>query len=400
MADFNYDGIDAVGKKITGTIKAANEREARKLLNAQRVRVIKLAAPAGFDLEKLNNILQPTTFGQKELMNFTKQLAIMIGAGVPIMQSLEILEKSEKHPAMKKTIGAISTQIGEGKTVAEAMATQKGFDKLYINLVKAGEAGGILDGILNKLALHMDKQAKLKAQIKGSLMYPGIVTFVGICVVWLMMIFVIPTFVGMLKENNTQIPAITQFVMDLSAFFVAYTLYLIPAIIVFFYAFATYIKTPDGKFQWDKITMKMPVFGMIIIKGNLANFSATLGTLLTSGVSLLDAIAICVDATDNVVIAKDFSEVRKKIMEGQTLTEPLSKIEYFPEIVTQMVRVGEQTGQIDSMLGRVAIVFQDELDVLIGNMTKMIEPIIIVVLGGAVGVMLVAMYLPMFMSAG
>lgn len=400
MADFNYDGLDAVGKKITGTIKAANEREARKLLNAQRVRVIKLAAPAGFDMDALNNILQPRTFGQKELMNFTKQLAIMIGAGVPIMQTLEILEKSEKHPAMKKTIGAISTQIGEGKTVAEAMSTQKGFDKLYVNLVKAGEAGGILDGILHKLALHMDKQAKLKSQIKSSLMYPSIVVFVGIIVVWVMMIFVIPTFVEMLKENNTKIPAITQFVMDLSAFFVAYTLYLIPAIVVLFYAFLSYIKTPDGKRQWDITTMKMPLFGMIIIKGNLTNFAATLGTLLTSGVSLLEALDICVEATDNSVIANDFREVRKKIMEGQTLTEPLGKIAYFPEIVNQMVKVGEQTGQIDSMLVRVAQVFQDELDELIGNMTKMIEPVIIVVLGGVVGVMLVAMYLPMFMSAG
>jgi type IV pilus assembly protein PilC len=188
--------------------------------------------------------------------------------------------------------------------------------------------------------------------------------------------------------------------MDISAFFVAYTIYLIPAIILAVYAFKVYIKTPAGKIIWDRTTMKMPVFGMIIIKGTLATFAGTLGTLLTSGVSLLEALEICCEATDNSVIAEDMRGVRKKIMEGQTLTEPLGQIPYFPEIVNQMVRVGEQTGQIDSMLVKVAQVFQDELDVLIGNMTKMIEPIIIVVLGGAVGVMLVAMYLPMFMSAG
>ena len=401
MGNFNYEGVDISGNKVAGTMAATNDKEARKLLNSQGIRPRKVtAASSGFDIDSINRMLEPKTFGPKELMNFTKQLSIMIGAGVPIMQSLEILQKSETHPAMKKTIKNIAVAIGEGKTVAEALQSQKGFDKLYCNLVKAGEAGGILDGILNKLALHMEKQAKLKSQIKGALMYPSIVTFVGILVVWMMMIFVIPVFVGMLKENNTQIPAITKFVMDLSAFFVAYTIFLIPAVILAVYGFKTYIKTPAGKTVWDRTTMKMPIFGMIIIKGTLATFASTLGTLLTSGVSLLEALEICAEATDNSVIANDFREVRKKIMEGQTLTEPLGKIPYFPEIVTQMVRVGEQTGQIDNMLVKVAQVFQDELDVLIGNMTKMIEPVIIVVLGGAVGVMLVAMYLPMFMSAG
>jgi type IV pilus assembly protein PilC len=402
MANYNYEGIDARGAKVSGSLAAANEKEARKMLSAKRIRVRKVVGQSGsFDLEKwIAGGGLAASFGAKQLLTFTKQLSVMINAGVPIMQSLEIMQRSEVHPAMKKAIAAIATQIGEGKTIAEAMSTQKGFDKLYINLVKAGEAGGVLDEILNKLALHMEKQAKLKSQIKAALMYPAIVVTVGVAVVWGMMVFVIPIFVGMLKENNTKIPAITQFVIDLSKFFTAYTLYMVPGIALAIYAFKYFISTPDGKLFWDKTTMRVPLFGGVIIKGSLATFASTLGTLLTSGISLLEALEISTEAIDNVVIANDIKEVRKKIMEGQTLTEPLSNIKYFPELVVQMVRVGEQTGQIDTMLVRVAKVFEDELETLIGTMTKMVEPIIIVVLGGCVGTMLIAMYLPMFQAAG
>lgn len=402
MANFNYEGVDAGGLKAVGTIAAANEKEARKLLSGQGIRARKVIAQAtAFDFGKwMESKGMGGTFGRKQLLMFTKQLATMINAGVPIMQSLDILQRSEKHPAMKKAIQNIAAGIGEGKTIAEAMGTQKGFDKLYVNLVKAGEAGGMLDAILIKLATHMEKQAKLKAQIKGALMYPAIVVFVGIVVVWGMMVFVIPTFVGMLKENNTKIPAITQFIIDLSNFFTNYTLYLIPAIILAVYGFNYAINTPKGKIAWDKFTLKVPLFGGIIIKGGLATFASTLGTLLTSGVSLLEALEISTEAMDNSVMADDIRIVKKKIMEGKTLTEPLGEIPYFPEIVVQMVRVGEQTGQIDGMLVKVAQVFEEELDALIGTMTKLIEPVIIVVLGGCVGTMLIAMYLPMFQAAG
>lgn len=398
MADFNYEGVDAVGKNVMGTITAGSEREARKALSAQRIRVSKIKLPSsGFDFEK---IFEPKTFGDKELLVFTRQLSIMINAGVPIMQSLEILKKSEKHPAMKKAIDNIAIQIGEGKTISEAMGTQKGFDRLYCNLVKAGEAGGMLDEILVKLAVHMDKQAKLRSQIKGSLMYPAIVMLVGILVIWGMMVFIIPVFVELFKENGQKLPSITVFVMDIAEFVGKYTIYIAPALVVLVYSFIQYIRTPKGKLQFDTTIMKVPIFGMIVIKGNLTTFTSTLGTLLSAGVSLLDALEISTQSIDNVVIANDILEIKKKIMEGQTLTEPLGKIPYFPELVVQMVRVGEQTGQIDQMLVKVAQVFQDELDELIGNMTKLIEPFTIVFLGGAVCVMLLAMYMPMFQMAG
>jgi type IV pilus assembly protein PilC len=403
MGMFKYEAVDTNGKKVLGQVEASSEKEVRKVLRVQGVRVKKITPPTilEFDLGKwMVDKGFATAIGPKELSTFTKQLAIMISAGVPILQSLEILYRSEKNPSLKVAIKKISVDVGEGKTIAEAMQSQKGFSKLYCNLVKAGEAGGILDGILKKLAVHMDKQEKTKAQIKSAMMYPSIVCGVGAVVIWAMMVFVVPQFTGMLKENNQEIPWITKFVIDTSDFFGKYSPIMVPGFFVGVTLFLSYIKTPSGKIVWDNFSMRLPIFGKIIIKGNLSSFSSTLATLLGAGVSLIDALDICIETLDNGVIARDLKEVKRKVVEGKTLTEPLSKIEYFPELVTQMIRVGEQTGQIDDMLARVAEVFEEEVDTLVAGMTKLIEPIIIVVLGGIIATILVAMYLPMFMSAG
>ena len=403
MGMFKYEAVDKNGKKISGQIEATSEREVRKLLRVQGVRVKKIIPPSilEFDLGMwLVDKGFAAAIGPKELSGFTKQLSIMITAGVPILQSLEILYRSEKNPSLKLAIKKIAADVGEGKTIAESMQAQKGFNKLYCSLVKAGEAGGILDIILKKLSVHMDKQEKTKAQIKSAMMYPSIVCGVGALVVWGMMVFVVPTFTGMLKENNQEIPWITQFVINMSEFFGKYSPVMVPGVLVGLMLFISYIKTPIGKVVWDNFSMRVPVFGKIIIKGNLSSFASTLSTLLGAGVSLIDALDICIETLDNGVIALDLKEVKRKVIEGKTLTEPLSKIEYFPELVTQMIRVGEQTGQIDQMLARVAEVFEDEVDTLVTGMTKMIEPLIIVVLGGIIATILVAMYLPMFKSAG
>ncbi len=403
MGVFKYEAVDNNGKKITGQIDAASEKDVRKILRTQGIRTKKIEAPSLLEFDLGMWMVDrgfASAIGPQDLMMFTKQLAIMISAGVPILASLEILHRSTKNVALKVAVKKIAGDVGEGKTIAEAMSAQRGFDNLYCNLVKAGEAGGILDQILKKLSTHMEKQQKTKAQIKSAMMYPGIVVSVGVLVIWGMMVFVVPQFVGMLKESGKEMPWITQMVIDLSEFFGKYTPVMIPSAIVGTISFFSYIKTPTGKLFWDNLSMRFPIFGMIIIKGNLSSFSNTLATLLGAGVSLIDALEICIDTLDNTVIANDIREVKKKVMEGKTLTEPLAKIEYFPELVTQMIRVGEQTGQIDQMLMRVAEVFEDEVDSLVTGMTKMIEPIIIVVLGGIIATILVAMYLPMFMSAG
>jgi len=403
MGNWRYEAINKDGKREAGTVQASNAKEVRRILRGKGLRPKRVTPPSllEFDIGEYmveKGLSKP--FGAQELLRFTKQLAIMVNAGVPIIQSLEILYKQQKHPVLRRAIKRIGSDVGEGKTIAEAMLQQKGFDKLYCNLVKAGEAGGILDTILNKLTDHLEKQEKIKSQIKSAMTYPIIVTLVGIGVVWGLMVFVVPQFVGMLTDTGKAIPAITQFVIDASDFLGAYSMYMVPGFLMAAFIINSYIKTPTGKYLYDITFMRLPIFGDIIIKGNLSSFARTLSTMLGSGVSLVDALDICIETIDNALIGQDLTEVRKKVIEGKTLTEPLEKISYFPAMVTQMIRVGEQTGQVDQMLEKIADVFEDEVEELIGTMTKMIEPLIIVVLGGIIATILIAMYLPMFMSAG
>jgi len=403
MGQWKWEGLDKAGKRTMGNIEASSEKEARKLLRAQGNRIKKITPPSILEFDLGEWMVEKgfaKAFGTKELCHFTKQLSIMINAGVPIIQALEILFKSEKNPSLKKSVKAIARDVGEGLTIAEAMQKQKGFDKLYCNLVKAGESGGILDTILEKLSIHMDKQQKTKAQIKSAMSYPAIVTLVGIGVIWGLMVFVVPQFVGMLADTGQEMPWITKLVIDCSDFFGEHTVTVAPILFIGCVFLSSFIKTPTGKILFDKFMMNLPIFGGVIIKGNLSSFARTLSTMLGSGVSLIDSLDICIDTIDNSVIASDLKNVRKKVVEGKTLTEPLIKIDYFPDMVAQMIRVGEQTGNVDQMLEKVADVFEDEVNTLVEGMTKMIEPIIIVVLGGIVAGVLVAMYLPMFMAAG
>ena len=403
MPKFKYVGFTAQGKKVENTIDADNEREAKKILRRQNIRTTKVIAPSVFEVDLGQwmvdkGIARP--FGQAELMRFTRQLAILINAGVPILECLEILTKQEQNMVLKRVVKNVSMQVEEGKSLFDALSSQQGFNKLYCSLVKAGEAAGILDTILNKLAEFLEKQEKLKKQVKSAMTYPVIVVFVGIVVIFGLMTFVVPTFVSMLKESNQQIPWVTQTVIDISDFFRNYTLLLIAGMVAGSMFFVNFIKTKEGKAQWDRFTMKAPLFGMLIIKGNLGAFTRTLATMLSAGVPIIDALEICIDTLDNTQIAKDLTKVRQAVIEGKSITEPLSRITYFPPLVTQMMKVGESTGNLDNMLVKVADVFQDEVEELVANLTKLIEPIILVVLGGMIGFVLIAMYLPIFMSAG
>lgn len=403
MGNWRYEAISKDGRREAGTVQAGSAKEVRRILRGKGLRPKRVTPPSLLEFDIGEWMVEKglaAPFGPQELLRFTKQLAIMVNAGVPIIQCLEILYKQQKHPVLKRAIKRIGSDVGEGKTIAEAMKEQKGFDKLYCNLVRAGEAGGILDTILNKLSTHLEKQEKIKSQIKSAMTYPVIVTLVGIGVIWGMMVFVVPQFVSMLTDTGQEIPGITQFVIDTSNFLGEWSMYMVPGALILGFATSSFVKTPSGKIIYDNFFMRTPIFGEIIIKGNLASFSRTLSTMLGSGVSLIDALEICIDTIDNGVIGRDLEEVRKKVIEGKSLTDPLERISYFPDMVTQMVRVGEQTGQVDQMLDKVSDVFEDEVNALIETMTKMVEPLIIVVLGGIIATILIAMYLPMFMSAG
>jgi type IV pilus assembly protein PilC len=400
---FKYEGVNAEGKKVEGEIDAKDARHAKRLLRRKGIRAKKVTAPSALDVDLgmllvEAGIVKP--FGKLELNRFTKQLSILINAGVPILECLEILAKQEQNPSLKQSIKNIVEDVGGGKALFEGMQSQKGFDKLYCSLVKAGESAGILDTILNKLSEFMEKQEAIKKQIKKALTYPVIVVIIGIGVTWGLMVFVVPQFVGMLKESNQEIPAVTQFVIDVSNFMQEYTLLFLPIFGFGFFVFIKYINTKEGKQGWDRFTMKSPIFGGIIIKGNLASFTRTLATMLAAGVDLIESLEVCIETIDNTQIQKDLRGVRDAVLKGKSITEPLDRIRYFPPLVNQMVKVGESTGNLDEMLLKVADVFEAETEELIDNMTKLIEPAILVGLGGVIGTVLIAMYLPIFMSAG
>lgn len=403
MGKYKYVGFKDDGKKLEGVIDADTLKEAKRNLRRQGIRATKIIEPSALEIDLGQwmvdkGISKP--FGLIELMRFTRQFSILVNAGVPIMECLEILYKQEKNLFFKKTIKNVAGQVESGKSLYDALIGTKSFDKLYCNLVRAGEAAGILDTILVKLAEFLEKQDKLKKKVKGALTYPTIVIVVGVLVLWGLMTFVVPQFVGILLESGQKIPAITQFVMDLSDFFANYTLLMIPIIIAGFMIFINFIRTQNGKLAWDRFLMRMPLFGELIIKANLGSFTRTLSTMLSAGVPIIDALDICIETLDNQQIARDLMIVRRAVTEGKSITEPLSRIRYFPELVTQMMKVGEATGNLDAMLLKVANVFEEEVEEVVDNITKLIEPMILVVLGGMVAMVLVAMYLPIFMSAG
>jgi len=403
MGKWKWEGFTKEGKKIKGEQEAKDERELRKALRGQGVRPTRVHPPSILEIDLAAVLAEKgftKPFGQKELTGFTRQLAIMINSGVPILQALEILFKQEKNGTLKAAVKKIAEDVGSGSSLSDAMAKHKGFDKLYCNLVKAGEVGGILDKILDKLSKFMERQEKVKSQVKGALTYPGIVTIVGGGVIYVMLVFVVPKFTSILEESGQEIPQITQIVVYASDFLRDYTIYMIPGLIVSLMLFLRWKKSKDGKPLWDKFVMKVPLFGDLIIKGNLSSFTRTLSTMLSAGVALIDSLDICGETIDNSVIAKDIALVRQQITEGKTLAEPLSHIKYFPVMVSQMIKVGEATGNMDDMLEKVADLFEEEVNNIISVLSKLIEPFILVFLGGIVAVVLVAMYLPIFLSAG
>ena len=403
MGVYKWSGLDKEGRPGEGVVQASNMREARRILRTKKIRAKRIIAPSLLELDLNEWMLSKgliAPFGSKELIEFTRNMAIMIDASLPILMSLEILYKSEKNSALKVALKQIAQDIAEGQTFSGSLFKQKGFPKLYCNLIKAGEVGGILDVILNKLAEHMDKIDKIKSQIKAALTYPLIIIVVGVCVIWGLVTFVVPQFADMVKSGGNELPWITQFVMDASEFTGSYSIFIIPAGIIFGVIFKSWRNTPVGKWNCDFVLLKLPLFKEIVIKGNLGSFSRTLSTLLAAGVPLIDALEICIETIENKVIANDIIEVKEKVIKGKTLVEPLSKIDYFPDMIIQMVKIGEKTGALDEMLDKVANIFEDQISKSIASVTSLIEPLILVVLGGCVAFILLAIYLPMFMGAG
>jgi type IV pilus assembly protein PilC len=403
LVKFIYEGTTVDGKRVKGEVEARDERALRRVLRRKNIKVKKVTRPKAAE-QDIGQLLVDKGivkgFGNQELLRFTKQLSTLVNAGVPIVESLDILWQQERNLAFRAAVKQISHDVSEGKTLNEALAEHEGFDRLYCSLVKAGETGGILDTILEKLANVMEKREEVRKKIKKAMTYPSIVIVVGIGVVTGLMVFVVPQFVGMLQESGQEIPAVTQLVIDVSDFMSSYFFHLMAGLFIGYIVFNKWKKTKAGKKSWDRFVMKSPVFGVIIIKGTLASFTRTLSTMLGSGVPIIDALDICGQTIDNFQIQRDVKFIKEAVVNGRSITDPIRRIKYFPPLVNQMMKVGESTGNLDQMLVKVADVFEQETEDAIDTMTSLIEPMILVVLGGIIGTVLIAMYLPIFMSAG
>lgn len=392
MAGWLYKAESQQGKKLDGRIEANSKDEAMTLLRKRRLRVQ--------DLKKEPmkiNLKLGTGVNSKDLATFTRQFAVMNSAGLSLLECLTILEEQTENPSMKKVVHQVSLRIQGGGTLAEALGQHpKIFDSLYCNMVAAGEAGGILDGILLRLAEYQENSERLKRKVKGALTYPAIIVVVAILVVGILLTFVVPKFAEIFSQGGMELPGPTLMVVGVSNFLSNNLLFIIFMIVVGFVALARFYKTPPGRMVIDKLKLKAPVYGNLEIRSGVARFSRTLGTLLRSGVSLLDGLEVTAKTVGNVVLEDALRKTQLSIRAGNPMAEPLRASGLFPPMVVQMINVGEKTGAVGDMLTKVADFYDEEVDAAVETLTSMIEPIIIVVLGAVVGAILVAMYLPMF----
>jgi type IV pilus assembly protein PilC len=338
---------------------------------------------------------------ESDIILFARQFSTMIDAGLPIIQCLDILYSQQSNATFKKMLKEVKESVEGGATLAEALKKfPKHFDDLFVNMIAAGEAGGILDAILRRLAAYMEKAARLKAKVKGAMTYPLVTLAIAILVLAVILIFVIPVFEEMFADFGSELPAPTAFVVAVSDLVKSKVLYLIGAAILFSIAFKKYYATEKGRDTVDAILLKLPVFGMLLRKVAVAKFTRTMGTMLSSGVAILEALDIVAKTAGNRTIEKSIYSVRSGISEGRTMADPLSESGVFPPMVCQMIAVGESTGALDAMLEKIADFYDEEVDQAVENMTALIEPLMLVFLGVTIGGLVVAMYLPIFKMAG
>ena len=386
------------GRKLKGEIDAANEKIAISQLRKRNFRIKKLK-PKPKDLFENIAFLQPKV-KNKDMVVFTRQFSTMIDAGLPLVQGLSILAEQSENPTFKGILKEITKDVEGGSTLAEAMKRHpKVFDSLFVNLVAAGEVGGILDTILRRLADYIEKAEKLKSQIKGAMTYPIVVVAIAVIVIAVILIFVIPVFEEMFESFGSALPAPTQLVVDLSRFMKGNIHWVILAIGAIIFAFKKYRDSESGRKVTDTLFLKLPVFGDLLKKVAVARFTRTLGTMISSGVPILDSLEIVARTSGNVVLEEIIYEVRGSIAEGQTISEPLSENDIFPGMVVQMISVGEATGALDSMLEKIADFYDDEVDAAVDALTSMLEPVLMLFLGGSIGGLVIAMYLPIFQMA-
>lgn len=395
MATFVWTGRTPKGTMQKGEVVAKNRDEVIALLRKQSILVTSVQQKMGEISISLPGFKGKVK--EKDIVIFTRQLATMIDAGLPLVQCLEILSNQTDNKVFAKAIAEIRSDVEAGSTYADALKKHpKIFDDLYVNMVAAGEAGGILDTILNRLAKYIEKAMKLKKQIKGAMIYPSTIVSVAVIVITVLMIWVIPTFASIFTDMGGALPLPTQIVIGASHFMKSNIIYMAIGAIVFGFLFRAYYRTQKGRRVIDHLALKLPVLGDLIRKASVANFTRTLGTLISSGVPILEALIIVARTAGNKVIEEAILFARQSISEGKTIAEPIGKAKVFPPMVVQMIAVGETTGALDAMLSKIADFYDDEVDAAVAALTSLLEPMLMIFLGVTIGFIVVAMYLPIF----
>jgi len=401
MAEFAWEARARTGEVRKGVMDAENEAAVQTRLRGLQLNPTKITQKRkGLDLK---NITLGSGVTTQDLVKFTRQFATMIDAGLPLVQCLDILANQEPNPRFQIALRDIKNSVEQGATFSDSLRRHpKIFDELFVNLVQAGEVGGILDTIMNRLAGYIEKRAKLARQVRGAMAYPTAVIIIMIVVIVVLMSFVIPAFEGMFAEFGAKdaLPGLTKMVIATSRAFVSTLPFTIVGSIGLVFGAIQFYKNPKGKRLVHKLMLKVPIFGPVMQKIAVARFTRTLGTLLGSGVPILDALDIVAKTAGNVVIEEGLVYARAKISEGKNMAEPLEEIRVFPGMVVQMVAVGEQTGALDTMLNKIADFYEEEVDVAVAALTSLLEPLLMVVVGAVVGVVLISMYLPIFSLAG
>ncbi len=397
MAEFVWEAKARTGEVRKGSMEAESEDVVNQRLKAQQLQPTKVKKKLAVSFQI------GTGVGHKDIVTFTRLFATMIDAGLPILQCLDILQGQTENKHFAAILRDVKGNVEQGATFSDSLRRHpKVFDHLYVNLVQAGEVGGILDTILNRLAVYIEKAMKLRRQVRGAMVYPSIVIFVFVGVLSVLLIFVIPGFENMFKDFGAkdELPGLTKIVMQISKGFVGNIIWILLGITGVIVGVAQTYKTPRGKKAIHRIMLNLPVVGNVLRKIAVARFTRTLGTLLASGVPILDALEIVARTAGNVIVEEAIMYARLKISEGKNMAQPLMETNVFPSMVVQMVGVGEQTGALDAMLNKIADFYEEEVDIAVGALTSLIEPALMVGVGGTVGVVLIAMYLPIFSLAG
>jgi len=392
MPVYEYKGKTLGGKQVQGELKAKNRAELERFLRGNRILVTNVSKKPQQIQIKIGSGIKKT-----DISRFTRQFATMISAGLPMVQCLEILGTQMESAEFRKVVMKVKDSVQSGATLSEALGKHKKvYDDLYVNMVEAGEVGGALDTILVRLAQYREKADKLIRKVKGAMVYPIVVMIVALGVTFAMLRFIVPVFAKMFSGLGAELPAPTQFVLGISNFLREQTLLLLFILVLGIIGFKLFVRNPKGRLTWDTFKLRMPVLGPLIRKSAISRFTRTLATLLSSGVSILDALSITAKTAGNMVLHNAINKSMLSIAEGETITQPLKDSGVFPPMVTQMISVGEKTGGMDEMLAKIADFYDDEVDAAVAALTSIIEPVVIVFMGAIIGGILIAMYLPMF----